>query len=420
MADRGRAGGGAESAEAVETLRAAFEQFQRRAEKLSNAYESMREDFRKVNLELDRKNEALAESLRKEEETQTFLGSILQSMNNGVIGIDVMGTMTLFNKAAEETTGFAEDEVKGKSYAELFQRGVQPHMSLLHTLRTGRELKREEKVIWHKQQHPIPVSFQTALLRDPSGRLLGAVEIFSDISRLKELEEEMQQTRAMAALGEMSATVAHEIRNPLGAMGIWAGVLQRDLDADDPRKKTLDRIVEGLSRLNRIVSSLLVYCRPVKAQVRDVNLHEVLSEIVNFVEIEIERLGRDVIVQRRWDGDRSILVRADPEKLHQVVMNLCFNALQAMPEGGTLGVSIDPPRETTGGYLSFSIEDNGEGIPEEVLAKIFDPFFTTKTNGTGLGLPIVKKLLEYQSAHIDINSVPGQGTVARVFVPGAR
>lgn len=405
--------------EEIAALTKAFADFQSRADLLATAYAQMQSEFRNVNLELEATNSRLTESLKKEEETQTYLNSILASMNNGVIGVDVMGTITQFNRAAKDITGFTIEETLGKSFRDVFTCEAASEQSVLTVLANGKELSRDEKVIWHKDGHPVPVSYQTALLADDHGGTLGAVEIFSDISRIKALEADMRHAKTMAALGEMAATVAHEIRNPLGAMGMWANLLERDIDPADSRRKTLSRIIEGLARLNRIVSNLLVYSRPVKAQLRPVPLGGLLDEISDFVQIEIERLGQNITVCKEFDASSDICVEADPEKLHQIVMNVCFNAIQAMPSGGVLTVHIEID-SVRSGYVSFCIIDTGEGIPKEMLEKIFDPFYTTKENGTGLGLAIVKKFIEFHSGHIAVDSERGLGTTIRIFLPRSK
>jgi PAS domain S-box-containing protein len=404
------------SAELFETLQKAFADFQFRAERLSRAYAAMQEDFKKVNLELEVKNTALRRSLERQEEMQTYLTSILESMDNGVIGIDREGTITHFNRAASEITGYSAEESRKKSYVDLFSKQSDHEPALLQILKTGKPLHRDEKVLWRKDGHPVPVSYQTALLRDQRGTCLGAVEIFADVSRIKALEGEMHQARTMAALGEMSATVAHEIRNPLGAMGMWAELLERDLHPGDTRSQTLKKIIEGLSRLNKIVSNLLVYTRPTKIEFRKVRLEELLSEVVDFIEIEIERLGYSIVVQKQWDQKHRTEVLADPEKLEQVIMNLCLNAMQAMGTGGTLTVSVEPKDAAKTGYTCFTVSDTGSGIGPENLKKIFDPFFTTRENGTGLGLAIVKKFVESHSGYITAESVPQKGSTFKVFL----
>lgn len=408
--------GGAVSREMFEALESSFVEFQTRADTLASAYATMQEQFKKVNLELDRTNRELAESLARQEETQTHLSSILESMNNGVVGVDITGTITQFNAAAARITGYDAEAVLGRGYGDILGGRGDAEMSVLHVLRTGRGHQRQEKTVWHRDGHPVPVSFQSALLKDQGNRTLGAVEIFTDISRIKELEEEMQRTRTMAALGEMAATVAHEIRNPLGAMGVWAGLLERDLDPDDRRRDTVRRLVDALGRLNKIVSNLLVYTRPVNSRFRPVSMRDIVAETLDFIEIEIERLGRGVRVQRHWDQEYGATVNGDPEKLQQALMNLCLNAVQAMPGEGLLTVAIDRPGSSSE-YIPLRITDTGCGIEEERLAKVFDPFHTTKENGTGLGLAIVRKFIEHHAGHITAESSPGRGTTFTVFLP---
>lgn len=402
------------SPEMIASFQKVFSDFQERAEKLSNAYAAMQDDFRKINLELDRKNSELSASLRRQEKMQTYLDSILQSMENGVVGIDTEGMITHFNRAATEITGYKTDEVIRKSYGDLFAAGAKNSTELIETMNAGHGTAgRKERVVWHRDGHPVPVAYHHAVLKDKNGNKIGAVEILSDISKIKALEEEMHQAQTMAVLGEMSATVAHEIRNPLGAMGMWAALLERDLEDEDPRRKTLGKIIEGLSRLNKIVSNLLVFTRPIKAEFRKVDLVRNVEEIVDFVRIEIERLEQDVVINYTKKV-KNLYVLADPEKIGQVILNLCLNALQAMPRSGTMEVDLSDGGKD---YALLVIKDTGCGIQADQLEKIFDPFYTTKENGTGLGLAIVKKYIESHSGYIDVTSTPENGTIVKVFLP---
>ncbi|MDR0331792.1 MAG: hypothetical protein LBH93_08810, partial [Chitinispirillales bacterium] len=281
------------------------------------------------------------------------------------------------------------------------------------------------------------------------------VELQNSLAQREALEREVLQARTMAALGEMSATVAHEIRNPLGAMGMWAGLLERDMDPQDPKRKTLGKITDGLAKLNKIVTNLLVYTRPIATEFRKVRLDALLEEIVDFTEIQIDRLGRKVSVEEGFDCTDALFVKADPEKLNQAVINLCLNAVQAMEDGGRLcvglsragkggvggdggisannmGIGINANSGKTnavgvdvhhkelidnGEYAVFSIADTGSGIGGEHIAKIFDPFFTTKEDGTGLGLAIVKKIIESHMGAIEITSEQGVGTQVNCYLP---
>lgn len=402
------------SQEILASFQQVINDFQLRAEQLSQAYAAMRRDFKKLNLELDKKNKELQNSLSKIEEMQTYLDSILQSMENGVIGIDTQGIITHFNRAASEITGYDPSEILNKPYASIFSEENRKEPELLSILKnetyTG---KLKEKIIKHKDSHPIPITYHQSLLRDKKGRKLGAVEIFSDISKIKALEEEMQRTRTMAALGEMSATVAHEIRNPLGAMGMWVALLEKDLEPEDPKRRIVVKITEGLSRLNKIVSNLLVFTRPVKVEHKRVDIRYIVKENIDFIRVETESINPQINIKYTY-SDNPIEVSIDPEKISQVLLNLCLNAVQAMPKGGTLSVTVS---EEAHGYVIINIEDTGCGIPEENLQKIFDPFFTTKEDGTGLGLAIVKKYVELHCGYIEVKSRVGEGSCFKIFLP---
>ncbi|MCX7725247.1 MAG: ATP-binding protein [Chitinispirillaceae bacterium] len=402
------------SQEILASFQSVISDFQLRAEQLTQAYAAMRRDFQKLNLELDKKNKELQSSLSRIEEMQTYLDSILQSMESGVIGIDTKGIVTHFNRAAEEITGYDPLEVLNKPYISIFCEDNNNEPELLSVLKSDTYVTRlKEKIIKHKDGHPIPVTYHHSLLRDKKCRKLGAVEVFSDISRIKALEEEMQRTRTMAVLGEMSATVAHEIRNPLGAMGMWVALLEKDLEPEDPKRRIVTKITEGLSRLNKIVSNLLVFTRPVKVELKKVDIRYIVKENIDFMRVETESINPQIDI-KYTHSDTPIILSIDPEKISQALLNLCLNGVQAMPSGGTLTVSVS---EEVHGYVIISIEDTGCGIPEENLQKIFDPFFTTKEDGTGLGLAIVKKYVELHCGYIEVKSNVGKGSCFKIFLP---
>jgi signal transduction histidine kinase len=261
------------------------------------------------------------------------------------------------------------------------------------------------------------VVYQSSLLRDAHENLLGAVEIFNDISKIKQLESENQQNRVLAALGEMAATLAHEIKNPLGAMGTWARLLDKTFDTSDKRKQTLGKITDALSRLNKIVSSMLIFGRQSKPQLQTLDIKQFLSEFTDSMEIEVVfGSGTQIQVIKEWD-ETPLITQFDPEKLRQVLLNLALNAVQAMGETGTLTVECRQSKRNESNYVIISVRDTGPGIAESELEKIFSPFHTTKEDGTGLGLAIVKKLIEFHGGVIDVESEVGKGTVFNVFLP---
>ena len=285
-------------------------------------------------------------------------------------------------------------------------------MSVLHTLDTAHRLSNREKELQRPDGRTTPLGFSTALVRDEAGTILGALEVFNDLTEVKRLEAEVQRVHTLAALGEMAATVAHEIRNPLGGIAGYAGMLERDLGSEDPNRRLVHKIIEGVARLNRIVSSLLTYTRPLRLNVYPVNLTELVEEATAFFAIDVERSREDIHIERRY-ADRELTCRIDPEQLQQVILNLLQNAMQAMPEGGT--ITVDVHAENSEGI--FTISDTGVGMDDDVREKLFTPFFTTKEDGTGLGLVTSKKIIDAHNGQIRVDSEPGRGTQFSISLP---
>ena len=391
-------------------LQTAFESVMLRCEQLAAAYGSMEKQIEKLNIELDEKNKKL-------EEAHTILNSILDAMHNGVVAVDTDGKITQFNAAAERSSGYYAKEVIGSDFAGLFGEKGFSEKNVLDVLRSGKGYDRDEKALWNKDGSPVPVVYQSSLLRDAHGNLLGAVEIFNDISKIKQLESENQKNRVLAALGEMAATLAHEIKNPLGAMGTWARLLDKSFDTSDKRKQTTGKIIDALSRLNKIVSSMLIFGRQGRPELRTLDLKPMLSEFTDSMEIEVVfGNSTQIEVKKNWD-ETPLVANVDPEKLRQVLLNIALNAVQAMGNTGTLTVSCKTTTRSGGNYAIISIADTGPGIAEEELTKIFTPFHTTKEDGTGLGLAIVKKLIDFHDGVIDVESEIGKGTVFHIFLP---
>jgi len=241
------------------------------------------------------------------------------------------------------------------------------------------------------------------------------VEVFNDLTEVKRLEAELQRVHTLAALGEMAATMAHEIRNPLGGIAGFAALLERDLDVQDPRRRLVHKITEGVGRLNRIVSSLLTYTRPLRLNIHPVDFVSLVEEATAFLEIDLGRTRDDIAINRHYP-DTSPICSIDPEQFQQVILNLLQNATQAMPDGGEVDIEIRAAAEPGAGQTTLCIRDQGIGMTEEVQDKLFTPFFTTKEDGTGLGLVTSKKIVEAHGGHIRVESQPGSGTSFFIFI----
>ena len=386
--------------------------FQETTRRYREAYEELAAKFESLTLKLEETNVHLQQSLEEKDRVSNYLNNILESLRGGVLVVDLDGNITFFNREAEDITGFEQEKVLGQPYTEVIGLNAGRELSVLHTLDTGERLASREKELQRPDERTIPLGFSTSLVRDEAGTILGALEVFNDLTDVKRLEAEVQRVQTLAALGEMAATVAHEIRNPLGGIAGYAGMLERDLNSDDPNRRLVQKITEGVGRLNRIVVSLLTYTRPLRLNVHPVNLVELVEETTAFFAIDIERSREDIHIERRFP-DEDLICRIDPEQLQQVILNLLQNAMQAMPEGGTIEIRLRA--EENLGVLT--VGDTGVGMDDEVREKLFTPFFTTKEDGTGLGLVTSKKIIDAHNGQILVDSEPGRGTSFSISLP---
>jgi signal transduction histidine kinase len=230
-------------------------------------------------------------------------------------------------------------------------------------------------------------------------------ELDRQAEQIKKMQEEIHQSRVLSALGEMAATVAHEIRNPLGGIAGYASLLARSIPPEDTRRKYVDKIIGGISSLNKIVSNLLVYTRKTNLQKQSTDLVAWAEAILSHAEIEIEKEKKNVRIERDFPSE-PLNAEIDSEKLQQVMLNLLINGIQAIEIEGKIFVSI----KLNGKAAEITVADTGKGIEPEHLKNIFTPFFTTKEQGTGLGLAIVKKIVDLHEGEISVQSEPNEGT----------
>jgi signal transduction histidine kinase len=223
--------------------------------------------------------------------------------------------------------------------------------------------------------------------------------------QIQKMQEEIHQSRVLSALGEMAATVAHEIRNPLGGIAGYASLLARSIPPEDPKRKYVDKIIGGISSLNKIVSNLLVYTRKTNLQKQSTDLIAWAEAILLHAEVEIEKEKKKVRIERDFPAE-PLNAEIDSEKLQQVMLNLLINGIQAIEAEGKIFVSI----KLNGKTAEITVADTGKGIEAEHLKNIFTPFFTTKEQGTGLGLAIVKKIIDLHEGEISVQSEPNKGT----------
>jgi PAS domain S-box-containing protein len=374
--------------------------------RLEAAYGDLLKRHEAVQEELASVNERLREAVVGQAATTAYLQNILGSLSSGVICVDLEGRVTHFNPAAERIFGLGRTEVLGRAYRDVLPADAPSAYGALrgpHADMTG------EKIYAGSDGRNLPLAVATSLLRSEAGSVDGAVEIVNDLSRLRSLESEVLRVKTLAALGEMAATVAHEIRNPLGGIAGFAALLARDLAADDPRRATAEKVVRGCENLNRIVTNLLQYARPLRLERRHCDLERELADEVSLVEQDLTRHERSITI-RRCFADGPVHGFADPVQIRLALHNLLLNAADANGQG-EIETGMAEDRSPEGKReLRVWVTDRGPGIPEAHRERVFTPFFTTKDKGTGLGLATVRKVMDAHRGKIDYTQPPGGGT----------
>ncbi len=405
-----------------------FETFSNIINNLQRQYLTLENEYREQGRKLEEINQQLRHTIAANRSVTSFLNSILTSLTSGVVAVDQAGVISHFNPAAERITEVSTARALGRKYDEVISAKSGGRFSAFDTVMSGIEFESEEKVIINKMGEEIPVSVSTSLLRDEDGNHYGAVEIFFDMTKIRKLEEEVSRVKTLAALGEMAATVAHEVRNPLGGIGGFAALLKRELEGDEDKIRLADKIITGVNTLNQTVVSLLDYTRRDQLNLREVSLETLIQESVEYEQADRDNPkegGRQPDVKMEvLVGDRNLKLKCDPHLMRQVLLNLLRNSREAMPDGGRITILADKVTESNDCPVPFpavwiEVEDTGIGISKRIQNRIFQPFFSTKrgNKGSGLGLASVWKTVQAHGGEVTASSEEGKGSVFKIFLP---
>jgi two-component system sensor histidine kinase PilS (NtrC family) len=363
---------------------------------------------------LRKAGEKLADKENDLAELRAFNEDIIDSMNSGLLTTGLDGSITFTNRAASQITGYPAGELSGRHMADLLGAGE----PFLAEVRSGLERSnrfRFEKEFVARGGAGLFLGFTASILRNKEGVPLGFIFIFQDLTEIRVLEEEMGLQKRMAALGEMAAGMAHELRNPLASISGSVQVLKRDLPSGSEQGELMEIILKESRRLDQTIRDFLVFAKPGRFTPEQVNLSEILSDSLKLLRNSEEFLPGHRI--QTVFHPESIPVVVDGDRMRQVFWNLAKNALKAMPEGGTLTVKALGEMD---GQVLVSFSDEGFGMGETEVAKNFQPFHGSFRNGTGLGLAIVYRIVQEHQGRIRIKSRRGAGTEVQILLPKAQ
>lgn len=350
--------------------------------------------------------------------------SLLAGLPDAVVGVDETLSVVLWNPAAEALLARSARRAIGRTLKEIFPPDTSLVRHLTDTLVTGESRSEAEAVVDAADGRPVQVSIVTAPLAGRNrGPVESAVAVIRDMTRLRQLEAEVRRGETLAAVGRMAVGLAHEIRNPLGAIRGAVQLMQREL-GDEVRWGEYTRVLlTEVARVNRIIEMLLDLGRPVQLRLVPLNLHQLLERVALLSEEPASAQGVQIV--RRYDPSLPPVL-ADEDRIIQVLHNLVRNGLEAMPGGGRLTLisrlstnrlfaKIDLGHGQRA-MAEVQVADEGEGIPEALRERLFTPFVTTKDRGLGLGLAISHRIVEEHRGMLQVDS-SGRGTAVSCFLP---
>src|SRR4030042_647045 len=354
----------------------------------------------------------LEEKVTEFDQLDLLFRSIIESVETGVMTIDLQRRIKTFNRAAVDITGFSFRQIENQKIEDIFPE----FRELFLKNDTAEQSKnRAEAAIKTPKGKNINLGCAISTLKDKNEKQIGNILIFQNITEIKLMEENLEKSKRLALIGEMAAGLAHEMRNPLASITGSIELLRQGVNLEETDKRLMQIILRGKNQLDSFVQDFLLLARPIPVTRELVDLSEVLEEV--FESMKLSKDWTNTIKIKKIFSEKAKPF-AHKVQVRQIINNLILNAIQAMPEGGVLSietalVKLDDKNE----YAEIKITDTGCGIADEKLEKIFEPFFTDKEKGTGLGLTIVGRIVEGYGGKIKIESVVNIGTNRTVGLP---
>ncbi len=377
--------------------------------------------------ELRRKRRELIQKQDDYEKLEAFNRDIIQSLDSGLLTIDSHGKITSANRTAQKILRLDPNEMEQGHIQQLFPDIDEALFRMDENCQKPNPYQRYETTFVDKTGKMLFLGFSVSPLRDNKDRVIGNTFIFQDITKFKEMEEQIKRSDRMASIGEFAAGIAHEIRNPLTSLSGSIQVLKEELELKESNRHLMEIILRESERLNNLITDFLLFAQPPGINKEEIDIGQVIDETLQLFE---NSPGHNRAIQIIKELKRETIVVGDSYQLKQIFWNLFINAAQIMGSGGQLRVELETVNANGASnkikgakkrgmtpFAKISISDTGDGIKPDEKEKIFDPFFTTKEGGTGLGLAIVHRIVENHEGFISVNSQLNKGTTFEIFLP---
>ena len=337
---------------------------------------------------------------------------IVESIRSGLVTTDLDGVIYSFNAAAAEITGFQPGEMSTRSIFDLFG-DIREQIDLsLAAAASSEQVPRFEADLTTPDGFAVRIGYSVSHLLSETNEPTGLIITFQDLTEIRSMEESVRRKDRLAAVGRVAAGLAHEIRNPLGAMRGAIQVLESKTPAESLQSGLMDIILKESDRLNNIITNFLGYARPAAGEFEETDIREAIRSTVVLLSHSPD--VKESHILKTDLGDIPTIISADPTQLKQIFWNLARNALQAMPNGGTLSISTE---SIPNNRVRIRFEDTGRGMSPDQVEQLFEPFSNSTTGGTGLGLSIVYQIVKDHNGAINVRSLEGSGTVITLELP---
>lgn len=367
--------------------------------------------FGDMSIKLHKNIKELEDSYNRENRLQQYLNNILRSVKSGILVIDKKSIITVLNKEAESITEFSSEVFLNRSINEFWNKtGLSLEYISNGVLNEGKTFTDIEVIMKNKYNKEIYLSVSASAVLDNEKNVLGVVFLFRDLTRIKIIEEELKREDRIRTLGELSASIIHDIGNPLAGIGNLIEILKDDICDAEIKEEVLDVIEKEVLDLNRLVINFLDFSRSSKHEKESINIKKLVKDIINLLKPEI--IAKKIKLTKKF-VEKEINLNIERRTIKQALINIFKNSIQAVNIGGEIYIEVDTREDS----IAITIRDNGIGIDKEKLENIFYPFYTTKEEGTGLGLFIAYNVVKEHGGQINVKSELGKETEFLVTLP---